>query len=183
MARRGASETKRKKRDMPPILQRYATPLAIGLFLVALISGLALFFGVWPSVFHGMHELVGLVLIVPFGLHVWRNWRPLVNYFAKPAFSATIAACLIAAIGVGLASSVVGGGHGPAQFALLRTLTATTPEKIAPALGIDADTLVAALKANGFVAAVVDAPLTDIAAASGRDNGDLASALVAAASK
>ena len=167
---------------MPPILQRYATPLAIGLFLVSLVSGLALFFHIWPGVFHGMHELVGLFLIVPFGLHIWRNWRPLVNYLTKPAFSMTIAACLVAALGVGIASSA-GGGHGSAQFALLQALTAATPAKIAPALGIDADTLVAGLKASGFAAAVVDAPLANIAADSGRDNGDLASALVAAAGK
>ena len=174
---------KQKEDDMPPILQRYATPLTIGLFLVSLISGLALFFGVWPGVFHGMHELVGLVLIVPFGLHLWRNWRPLVNYFSKPAFPATIAACLVAALGIGLASSAAGGGHGPAQFALLQALTATTPAKLAPALGIDAETLVATLKARGFVNAVVDASLTDIAADAGKDNGDLASALVAAVGK
>ena len=168
---------------MPPILQRYATPLAIGLFLVSLISGLALFFHVWPEVFHGMHELVGLFLIVPFGLHIWRNWRPLVNYFTKPAFSATIATCLIAALGIGIASSAAVGGRGSAQFALLQALTATTPAKIAPALGIDADTLVATLKARGFANAVVDAALTDIAADSGKDNGDLALALVAAVGK
>jgi hypothetical protein len=168
---------------MPPILQRYATPLAIGLFLVSLISGLALYFGVWPNVFHGMHELVGLVLIVPFGLHVWRNWRPLVNYFRKPAFSATIAACLVAALGVGIVSGSAGGGHGPARFALLQALTESTPAKLAPALGTDAETLVATLKARGFVNAVIDTPLAAIAADSGKDNGDLASALVAAIGK
>ena len=165
---------------MPSLLQRYATPLTIGLFLVSLISGLALFFHIWPGVFHGMHELVGLFLIVPFGLHIWRNWRPLKNYLAKPAFSATIAACLVAAVGIGLMSSGGGGGHGPAQFALLEALAASTPAKLAPALGTDADTLVAALRARGFVTAVVDAPLTEIAANSGKDNGDLASALAAA---
>ena len=168
---------------MPPILQRYATPLAIGLFLVSLISGLALYFHVWPGVFHGMHELVGLVLIVPFGLHLWRNWRPLVNYFRKPAFSATIAACLVAALGIGIASSGAGGGRGSAQFALLQALTASTPANLAAALGTDADSLVATLKARGFASAVVDAPLTNIAASSGKDKGDLASALVAAVVK
>ena len=167
---------------MPSILQRYATPLTIGLFLVSLVSGLALFFHIWPGVFHGMHELVGLFLIVPFGLHIWRNWRPLANYLAKPAFSATIAACLVAAVGVGLVSSIGGGRHGPSQFALLEALTASTPAKLAPALGTDAETLVAALRAHGFVTAVVDAPLTEIAANSGKDNGDLASALAAAVS-
>ena len=63
---------------------------------------------------------------------------------------------------------------------MLEALAASTPAKLAPALGTDADTLVAALRARGFVTAVVDAPLTEIAANSGKDNGDLASALAAA---
>ena len=168
---------------MPSILQRYATPLTAGLFLVSLISGVALFFHVWPSVFHSMHVWLSMVLIAPFVLHLWRNWRPMISYLAKPAFSAAMAVCLVAALGFGFASASGGGRRGLAQFALVQALTASTPAKLAPALGTDADTLVATLKARGFANAVVDAPLTNIAANSGKDNGELASALVAAAGK
>jgi hypothetical protein len=168
---------------MPSILQRYATPLTAGLFLVSLISGVALFFHVWPSVFHGMHEWLSMLLIAPFVLHLWRNWRPMMNYFAKPAFSAAMAVCLVAALGFAVASAGAGGRRGPAQFALVDAITATTPAKLAPALGIDVDTLVAKLKARGFANVAADAPLTNIAANSGKDSGELASALVAAAEK
>ena len=168
---------------MPSILQRYATPLTAGLFLVSLISGVALFFHVWPSVFHSMHVWLSMPLIAPFVLHLWRNWRPMINYLAKPAFSAAMAVCLVAALGFGFASSAAGGRHGSAQFALLRALTATTPAKLAPALGTDADTLVTTLKARGFANAAVDATLTEIAANAGKDNGDLASALAAVVSR
>ncbi|MCB1455931.1 MAG: DUF4405 domain-containing protein, partial [Nitratireductor sp.] len=61
---------------MPDLLSRYATPFISGLFLVSLISGIALFFHVGPSGFHGMHEWLSMVLIAPFVLHLWKNWKP-----------------------------------------------------------------------------------------------------------
>ena len=127
---------------MPSILQRYATPLTIGLFLVSLISGVALFFHAAPGVFHSMHEWLSMLLIAPVALHLWRNWRPMMSYLARPAFAISMSVCLVAAMGFALASTVVGGRHGSAQFAILEALTATTPEKLAPALGTDAEHLV-----------------------------------------
>ena len=49
---------------MPTLLQRYATPLITGLFLVSLISGTALFFHIAQSTFREMHEWLSLVLVV-----------------------------------------------------------------------------------------------------------------------
>ena len=165
---------------MSSILQRYATPLTIGLFLVSLISGVALFFHAAPGVFHSMHEWLSMLLIAPVVLHLWRNWRPMMSYLARPAFAISMSVCLVAAMGFGLASTVVGGRHGSAQFAILEALTATTPEKLAPALGTDAEHLVEMLKLHGFAKAAADVTLTELVADSGRDEGDLASALAAA---
>ena len=165
---------------MSSILQRYATPLTIGLFLVSLISGVALFFHAAQGVFHSMHEWLSMLLIAPVALHLWRNWRPMTSYLARPAFAISMSVCLVAAMGFGLASTVVGGRHGSAQFAILEALTATTPEKLAPALGTDAEHLVTMLKLHGFAKAAADVTLTELVANSGRDEGDLASALAAA---
>jgi len=68
---------------MPSVLNRYATPFITGLFMVSLISGLALFFHIGPTGFHGMHEWLSLLLILPFGLHVWKNWRPMKLYLTR----------------------------------------------------------------------------------------------------
>jgi len=165
---------------MKSALQRYATPLTAGLFLVALVSGVALFFHVTPSVFHSMHEWLSMLLIAPFALHLWRNWPAMTKYFARPAFVGSIAACSAAALAFALLSAGVGERRGVAQFALVDALTTATPAKLAPALGTDAETLVSTLKARGFATAVVDLPLTRIAADSGKGAGELASALVAA---
>jgi hypothetical protein len=60
---------------MPSILSRYATPLITGLFIVSLVSGVALFFHLGSAWFHSMHEWLSMVLILPFVLHIWKNWR------------------------------------------------------------------------------------------------------------
>lgn len=72
---------------MTALFNRYATPFITRLFLVSLISGLALFFHIGPAGFHGMHEILSLVLIIvliiPFALHLWKNWRPMMAYFRR----------------------------------------------------------------------------------------------------
>ena len=70
---------------MRTTLLRYATPLITGLFLVSLVSGIALFFHVGSAYFHSMHEWLSMVLIAPFILHIWKNWRAFLNYFKRSA--------------------------------------------------------------------------------------------------
>ena len=100
---------------MSSLLYRYATPFTTGLFLVSLVSGLALFFHVGPSGFHGMHEILSLVLILPFGLHIWRNWRPMVSYLKRGPMALALGASVIAA-GLFLIPSGEGAAGGPPAF-------------------------------------------------------------------
>lgn len=58
---------------MKDIANRYATPLTTGLFAVSAISGVALFFHLGSAYFHGMHEWLSMALLIPFGVHVWKN--------------------------------------------------------------------------------------------------------------
>ena len=67
---------------MKALLLKYATPFIAGLFLVSLVSGVALFFHVGNATFHGMHEWLSMVLILPFVLHLWKNWKPLFAYLS-----------------------------------------------------------------------------------------------------
>ena len=163
---------------MGSLLLRYSTPFIVGLFLVSLVSGIALFFHVGPGGFHGMHEWLSMVLIVPFVLHVWRNWRPMTLYFPKASFGIAMAVSLVAALAFVVMPAGSGrGAGGPPQFALARVLTANPPAKVAPLLGITPEALVATLQAKGFVAAAVDRTLSEIAAQSGKDEMALAAAL------
>jgi hypothetical protein len=163
---------------MNPTLQRYATPFVTGLFLVSLVSGVALFFHVGGRAFHGMHEWLSMVLILPFVLHLWKNWRPMTIYFRQLAFAVAMALSTLAALGFVVASMGASGQQGgPPQMAVFRALKAATPTALAPAMGTDAQAIVAALKARGFDAAASDVPLAEIATRAGKDDGALARAL------
>ena len=164
---------------MPNFIQKYATPLTTGLFLVSLISGVALFFHLGGRTFHAMHEWLSMVLILPLILHLWKNWRPLVLYFGR--LPMTIALVLSAGAALAFAfPSDQGKAGGPPQVAFARALAKASPSALAPALGLSADDLVARLKERGFAAAEPTKPLSAIAAASGKNERDLIIALTPA---
>ncbi|THD84262.1 DUF4405 domain-containing protein [Aliigemmobacter aestuarii] len=163
---------------MPALLSRYATPFITGLFLVSLVTGLALFFHVGPSGLHGAHEILSLVLILPVILHVWKNWRPMTAYFRRAPM---IVALVLSAVAMGpflMPQDGTSGGR-PPQFALAQAVLAAPPETVAPVLGLSAEGLVQTLRATGFEAAADGVALRDIAARSGKTEGDMALALMA----
>lgn len=161
---------------MPSLLQRYATPLILGLFLVSLVSGTALFFHVGQGTFREMHEWLSLVLVIPFVLHLWKNWRPMVNYFRKPALGIALGLTLVMAMPFAL-QSTSGSTDGPPQFALSHTLLGHSATVLAPLLDSTPEDVVTALQAAGFTAAGMDQPLTDIANRSGKSEFELAATL------
>ncbi|PTW46084.1 DUF4405 domain-containing protein [Rhodovulum kholense] len=164
---------------MRSLLMRYATPSIIGLFLVSLVTGIALFFHVGPSAFHGIHEWLSMVLILGFALHVWRNWRPMLSYMkGKPLAVSMLVSVLLSAV-----FFLPGSGEGgrPPVFGLAMQVMAHSATEVAPALGTTPDALIARLTAAGYTVGGPDQPLADIASASGRSTMDLAGALIGGA--
>lgn len=163
---------------MPQILYRYATPLITGLFLVSLISGLALFLHIGPSGFHPMHEWLSLVLILPFGLHIWRNWRPMVSYFKHaPMVVALMISLAAGAVFMFPGTSANGSPGGPPQFAFADRLMQASVAEIAPALHVAPQDITAALIDAGFTVAALDLPLSKIAESSGKSTAQALAAL------
>ncbi|MCB2127346.1 MAG: DUF4405 domain-containing protein [Rhodobacteraceae bacterium] len=161
---------------MPSLPNRYATPLITGLFLVSLVSGLALFFHVGPAAFHGMHEWLSMVLIVPFALHLWKNWRPMTAYLRRLPMALSLALSVAAA-----AVFFVPAGDartGPPQFQLAQALYAATPELAAPVFGMTGAELVEGLRGAGLSGAEIGRTLREIAAASGKSDAELAVAII-----
>lgn len=152
---------------MSPLLNRYATPFITGLFLVSTVSGLALFFHIGPSGFHGMHEWLSLLLILPFVLHVWKNWRPLLGYMKHAPMGIALAVSL--ALG---ALFLIPAGRGPAggppPFAFSHRLLGNTAGDLAPLLGTTSQELTARLATAGIPLADPATPLAEAIAASGR---------------
>lgn len=157
---------------MPRLFQTYATPLITGLFLVSLISGIALFFHIGPGGFHGMHEWLSMVLILPFVLHVWKNWRPMTAYLRRLPMAYALALSLGAALVFLYPTGSGSGAGGPPQFAFAEKVLAATPAELAPALHVTPEALATALVAQG-IPVQPDTALTDLATASGKSNAQL----------
>ncbi|MBZ4021030.1 DUF4405 domain-containing protein [Rhodobacter sp. TJ_12] len=164
---------------MNSALSRYATPFITGLFLVSLISGVALFFHVGMGTFHEMHEILSMVLIVPFVLHVWKNWRSVVNYLKRAPMWIGLAVSLVVAVPFALPSSEAEGRSGPPPFAIAMKLMDASVEEVAPLFDTDGAGLVAKLTAAGFTVASPGESLAAIAQASGKEPMALQAALVA----
>lgn len=162
---------------MPSLLNRYATPLITGLFLVSLVSGAGLFFHVGPVAFHGMHEWLSMALILAFALHVWKNWRPMTAYLRRLPMAVSLA---LSAVAAGLFFIPTGEAErgGPPQFQLAQALYAATPEVAAPVFGMTGAELVEGLKGAGLAGADSGKTLKEIAAASGKSDADLALAIM-----
>ena len=164
---------------MPALLSRYATPFTTGLFLVSLVSGIALFFHVGTAAFREMHEWLSLVLVLPFVLHVWKNWRPFLMYFKRLPMAIALGLSLVAGLVFAwpaITGTASGAGGTPA-FAMVGIVSNGTPAQVAPLLGQSEDALVAALKEKGFTAADAGKKLSDIATASGKDTMELMATL------
>ncbi|SIR07865.1 protein of unknown function [Rhizobium sp. RU33A] len=170
---------------MPNLLSRYATPFTTGLFLVSLISGIALFFHYGTAAFREMHEWLSIVLIIPFVLHVWKNWRPFLAYFKRLPMALSLALCLVAGFVFAwpaITGPASGGGGNPA-FAMVNIVAAGTPGEVAPLLGKSEAELLDGLKQKGFAAADGARSLSEIAKASGKDNMELIATLTALKAK
>lgn len=157
---------------------RYATPFITGFFLISLISGVGLFFHVGPSGFRGMHEWLSLVLILPFGLHIWKNWKPMLAYFKRTPMAIALALSLAAAIPF-LMPTTGGTEGGPPQFQLARKLLAQPATNVAAALGSTPEAVTKALADAGITLATPTQGLTEAATVAGKTDMDLAVALLA----
>ena len=164
---------------MSELFRRYATPFITGLFLVSLISGVALFFHWQSGVFKEMHEWLSMVLIIPFGLHVWKNWRPMVAYMSKAPFAIASVASVVAALvfAYPALTGTSSGAGGPPPFAFATKMMNGAPKDVAPILGKSTDDVVKALTDAGFTAATADKKLSEIATASGKNAMELMSVL------
>jgi hypothetical protein len=150
------------------LLNRYATPLTLGLFAVSTISGIALFFHLAPRAFHGMHEWLSMVLLVPFALHVWKNWGPLLGYMHRGTLVLPVGAMLLAGAAFAVPSLVgSAGGGGPPQMRAVQLLTQARLADLAPVLKTTPEGLQASLAQRGYSVDSTEQTLSAMAASSG----------------
>lgn len=166
----------RSTAPMPSIVSRYATPLITGLFLVSLISGIALFFHLGGATFRGMHEWLSLVLIVPFLAHIWKNWRPFLNYFKRWPMAIALALSVIASVPFAIPSSDGGTGGNP-MVAVAGAVQNASVTAVAALYNKTPEDMMDALKSQGLIVTSPDQTLLEVANASDKSGRDVISAL------
>lgn len=158
---------------MIQFFKRYATPFITGFFLVSLVTGIALFFHTGPQAFRGMHEWLSMVLVLPFALHIWKNWRPMVSYFRHAPMVVALALTAVASVPFFLPASEGNAASGPPAFRFAATALHNPADKVAPLLGTDTAALTAQMTEAGYRFATPDQPLDEVAKASGKDGNAL----------
>lgn len=151
---------------MEAFVNRYGTPLVTGLFLVSAVSGVALFFHWMPKAFHGMHEWLSMVLLVPVAVHVWKNWNALLGYLRRKALLLPLAVCAAAAVAFVIPALGGAPGGNPA-FRAIPLLTQARIADLAPILKTTPKVLTATLEQRGFTVASSDETLDAVAARRG----------------
>lgn len=160
---------------MPSILSRYATPFITGLFIISLVSGVAMFFHVGEAQLKEMHEWLGVVLIVPFVLHLWRNWKPFSSYFKRPAMKVALAASFVAAAAFVVPTLTATGPsrEGPPEFAAVRAMQNAPISALAPLYGQEGNDLAERLRERGYTVASTEMTLNAVAEASGKSSREI----------
>lgn len=163
---------------MTAFFNRYATPFITGFFLVSLVTGVALFVHLGPDAFREIHEILSLVLILPFAFHLWKNWRPMTAYFKHAPMALALGLTLLACLPFFL-SSETETRSGPPAFAFTTQAFTHTADEVAPLLGLTGDALRDKLTAAGYTFASPDQALSEVAAAKGTDANGMLSVLMA----
>jgi hypothetical protein len=150
---------------MKSFVNRFTTPLTLGLFAVSAISGMALFFHLGQGVFHSMHEWPSMVLLAPFAFHLWKNWGAMMGYVRRRALLAPLVATIIAAAVFAVPALTQGERGSP--FKAVQLMTQTPLKDLAPVLKQSPEALQATLKQRGYAMASSSDTLASVAAASG----------------
>lgn len=151
-------------------VNRYATPFTTGLFVVSLISGIALFFHVGTAAFRGMHEWLSMVLILPFALHVWKNWGPILSYLKRGWLMWPLGATLVAALAFAIPGVLeLGGVGGNPQVAMYKAFGDARIADLAPVLKVSSDEIDARLARVGLTGVSHETSLNEAAKAGGKE--------------
>ena len=161
---------------MPAFVSRYATPLITGLFMVSLVSGIALFFHVGGATFHGMHEWLSMVLIVPFIAHIWKNWRPFLNYFKRWPMAIALALSVAVSIPFAIPSSSGRTGGNP-LVAVAGAVQNAPVTAVAALYGKTPEDMMDALESQGLTVTSPDQTLLEVASANDKSGRDVIFAL------
>ena len=157
-------------------IQKYATALTTGVFLVVAVTGILLFFHIGNGALKGVHEWLGIAFIAITAIHLMRNWNGFVRLVKKRR---TQAVCAVAAIGAAAFIAFAPNDGGSPVARVMGALANAPIENLAPGLGTSTEVLAARLKSKGIVVTTPEQSLTQLVQGQGIDARRLIMALVA----
>ena len=108
-----------------------------------------------------------MVLLAPFALHLWKNWRGFLGYVRRRTLVVPLVASLLVALPFAV-SGLAGSNGGNPAFRTIPLMTQAHLSDLAPVLKTTPDALLATLQEPGYQAHSTDETLEAVAAAAGR---------------
>ncbi|EIZ79122.1 hypothetical protein WSK_2309 [Novosphingobium sp. Rr 2-17] len=133
------------------IKREWATPIVIGAFLLAAVTGLSMFFEVATIIGKNAHMYLGLLFIVGGIAHAWTNWVAFKRYFkqTKPRIIIGIYAAIVIATFVPVGPKMDGGGENGLRAFMTASLDAPIKD-VAVVIKRDPDRVLKQLQAAGY---------------------------------
>lgn len=159
-------------------MNRYGTPLTTGFFLVSTVTGVALFFHWGPGAFHPMHEWLSMVLLLPFILHLVKNWNAFLNYLRRGWLYVPLLVALLASAYFFLVPSGNKGGGRQVAFQVVNLVTRAPVGQVAVLLGVEPEETLRRLHARHFTVESDTQSIDDIARTNSRTTNEVLAALM-----
>lgn len=167
---------------MKPTLKSWATPLAIGAFIISGVTGVLIFFHIETGLVEPVHKWLSWLLVGGVAAHVLANWKAFGSYFSKNTALAIIgASTLLTALAV---MPFLGEGEDEhlekrAARSAMRALGSSSLETLTLVLKENPAALEAQLASKGLKNVAPSMSLAEIAAANGMETERVLAGLIA----
>ncbi|MCF8383819.1 MAG: DUF4405 domain-containing protein [Chlorobium sp.] len=153
-------------------LKSWATPLAIGAFIISGVTGLLLFFDIEIGLVEPVHKWLSWLFLGGILLHTASNWKVFTGYFSKKAGLGIIGtAALVTMLSLLPMFGEDEEEHGKESTgkAAVQALESSSLETVALVLKATPEELAARLEKEGIDAANASMTIAEIAQKSGKD--------------
>jgi hypothetical protein len=154
---------------MTTSLRIWATPLAIGAFLISAVTGILIFFDIEIGAVEPVHKWLSWLLLGGVGIHIVSNWKQFSAYFSKKPALGIIGMAVLVSIGA-LLPVFSKGEEGEKRGAGIaaRALESSSLETVALVMKTTPQVLAARLETNGIAPGASSSTIQEIAVRNGK---------------
>ncbi|WP_292003156.1 DUF4405 domain-containing protein [Chlorobium sp.] len=133
---------------MSTSMKSWATPLAIGSFIILAVTGLLMFFKIEGGYIKPVHEWLSWLMVAGVVLHTVANWKAFLSYFSKiPAVSIISVGIVVTALAVFMPASREGGNP---KMKMMKAIESARLETVAELAGKESEEIVTTLEKKGI---------------------------------